>query len=226
MIASALLRRFPFFLAILLAITAASAGPASAQVVESSSRITQAVDESFLVTLACDTHPLAQSRFDQGPAFTSMPASRMLLVLTRSTQQEADLQTYPQSVQNANSPVYRKLIGPDEFGARSGVGEADLHTIQTWLTSHGFTVNKVSRGRTAIEFSGTVGQLQSTFHTSIHSYRIDGIQHWANATDPQIPAALAPVVAGVAPLNSFRPKAHFYSRPQRILQCERAHHHS
>jgi len=226
MIASALLRRFPFFLAILLAITAASAGPASAQVVESSSRITQAVDESFLVTLACDTHPLAQSRFDQGPAFTSMPASRMLLVLTRSTQQEADLQTYPQSVQNANSPVYRKFIGPDEFGARFGVGEADLHTIQTWLTSHGFTVNKVSRGRTAIEFSGTVGQLQSTFHTSIHSYRIDGIQHWANATDPQIPAALAPVVAGVAPLNSFRPKAHFYSRPQRILQCERSHHHS
>ncbi|MGH9612532.1 MAG: S53 family peptidase, partial [Bryobacteraceae bacterium] len=35
---------------------------------------------------------------------------------------------------------------------------------------------------------------------------VKGEQHWANATDPRIPIALAPVVAGVATLNNFRAK--------------------
>ena len=207
--------------AILLAFTASVAVPASPQALKDSSqppRITHTVDESSLVTLRGNTPPLvqsklAQSKFDQGPAPASLPAPRMLLVLTRSTQQEADLQTYLQSVQNVDSPSYRKFLSPDEFGARFGVSDADLQSIQTWLTSHGFTVNKVSRGRTAIEFSGTLGQLQSAFHTSIHSYLINGVSHWSNTTDPQIPTALAPVVAGLASLNSIRPKAHFIRGP-------------
>ena len=202
--------------AILLAFTASVAVPASAQALKDSSqppRITHIVDESSLVTLRGNTPPLAQSKFDQGPAPASLPAPRMLLVLTRSTQQEADLQTYLQSVQNADSPAYRKFLTPDEFGARFGVSDADLQAVQTWLTTRGFTVNKVSRGRTAIEFSGTVGQLQSAFHTSIHSYLINGVSQLSNSIDPQIPAALSPVVAGLASLNSFRPKAHFIRGP-------------
>ena len=64
-----------------------------------------------------------------------------------------------------------------------------------------------------IELSGTVGQVQSAFHTSIHSYVIGGKQYWANATDPQIPEALAPVVAGLASLSSFKPRAQYIRGP-------------
>ncbi|MGA2170635.1 MAG: Ig-like domain repeat protein [Terracidiphilus sp.] len=205
-----------FFSPFLLAYSLSLPVPTGAQGVPHSSiqpRITGPIDESSLVTLRGNTHPFAQPRFDLGPAPASMLASRMLLVLTRSTQQEADLQTYLQSMQDANSPNYRKFLSPREFGARFGVGDADLQSIQTWLTSHGFTVNKVSTGQMAIEFSGTVGQVQSTFHTTLHSYLIGGVQHWANASDPEIPTALSPVVAGLASLSSFRPRAHYVLGP-------------
>src|SRR5579863_667153 len=82
-------------------LSAVFAASASAQVAVHSPqppRITQAIDESSLVTLHGNTHPLARPKFDRGPAPSSMPASRLLLVLTRSTQQEAELQTYLQSV--------------------------------------------------------------------------------------------------------------------------------
>ena len=55
-----------------------------------------------------------------------------------------------------------------------------------------------------IEFSGTAGQVQQAFHTEIHKYVVNGQQHWANSSDPQIPAALTPVVAGVSTLHNFR----------------------
>lgn len=198
-----------------------SAGAQALPHLSSPQRVAGPIDESSLVTLSGNTHPLAQAGLDHGPAPVSMPASRLLLVLTRSTQQEADLQTYLQSVQDANSPNYRKFISPDEFGQRFGVGDSDLQAIQAWLTGHGFTVSKVSKGRMAIEFSGTVGQVESAFHTSLHSYVIDGVQNWANATDPQIPSALAPVVAGLATLNSFKPKAQYIRGPSGVYDAQK-----
>jgi hypothetical protein len=54
--------------------------------------------------------------------------------------------------------------------------------------------------------SGTARQLRDTFHTEIHSYSVNGTHHIANASEPKIPAALAPVVAGFASLNDFMPK--------------------
>jgi hypothetical protein len=184
-------------------------------------RITRTIDESSLVTLHGNTHPLAQWKFDQGPAPVSMPANRLLLVLARSTEQEADLQTWLQSVQDANSPNYRHFLSPEDFGQRFGVGDADLQSIRAWLTSRGLTVNKVSKGRMAIEFTGSVGQVQSAFHTSIHSYLIGGVRHWANAIDPQIPSALAPVVAGLASLNDFKPRAQYIRGPSGVYNAQK-----
>lgn len=207
-----LFRRPWFFLQFCLFITLATASAVSAraqapQTSAAQARINTAIDESSLVTLRGSVHPLAQVSFDNGPAPVSMPASRMLLVLSRSMQQEANLQTYLQSVQDESSPNYHKFLSPSEFGKRFGVSDTDMQTVQAWLTGHGFTVNQVHSGRTAIEFSGTAGQVQSTFHTSLHSYTINHQKFWASAADPQIPSALSPVVAGIATLNSLTPKA-------------------
>ena len=54
-----------------------------------------------------------------------------------------------------------------------------------------------------VEFSGTVAQVRETLHTSIHKYVVKGEAHLANANDPEIPAALAQVVAGVHSLHNF-----------------------
>ena len=86
------------------------------------------------------------------------------------------------------------------------MSDADILTVSTWLASQGFKVNKVNKAHTIIEFSGSVGQLQTAFHTQIHSFLVNGQQHLANISDPQIPAALAPVVAGLSSMNNFFPK--------------------
>ena len=200
-----------WFMAGLLLAVISLRGQTAAQSMQS--RISGIVDDSSRVTLQGNLHPFARSQYDLGPAPVSMAADRLLLVLKRSKQQQADLETYLQSVQDANSPNYRKFLSPEEFGKRFGVGDADLQTIQTWLSGHGFKIDKVSAGRTTIELSGTVGQIENTFHTPIHHYMVGGKQYWANAADPQIPEALSPVVAGFASLGSLKPKAQFIRGP-------------
>jgi hypothetical protein len=164
--------------------------------------VTQAVDESRLTVLKGNTHPLARPEFDFGTAPASLPMQRMLLVLKRSDDQEASLRKLLDDQQDKNSPNYHKWLTPEQFGAQYGPTDADLQTITSWLQSHGFQVGS-TKGRTVLEFSGSAGQVEEAFHTSIHNYMVNGEQHWANASDPSIPVALAPAVAGMASLNNF-----------------------
>lgn len=169
-------------------------------------RITQAVDEQQLVRLAGNTHPLAQARYDRGAAPDELPLERMMLLLQRGPDQEAALGQLLENQQTKSSAQYHQWLTPEEFGQRFGPADADIQTITGWLASEGFRVNRVSNGRTVIEFSGTAGLVRQAFHTEIHKFVVNGEEHWANFSDPQIPAALAPVVRGIVSLHSFRKK--------------------
>ncbi len=95
---------------------------------------------------------------------------------------------------------------PAEFGKLYGPADSDVAALVAWLESHGLKVETVSQGRTNIAFGGTVSQVEEAFHTSIHSFTANGKQFFSNTTDPQIPTALAPVVKGVAHLNTIHPR--------------------
>ncbi len=166
-------------------------------------RITDRIDNNRMVTLTGNTHPLARAQYDQGAAPSDLPMNRMMLVLKRSADQESALQDLLTQQQVTASPNFHKWLTPDQFGQQFGPADADIQAITSWLASYGFQSIKVSKGRTVIEFSGTSAQVQASLHASIHKYVVNGAAHWANANDPQIPAALAPVVAGVASLHNF-----------------------
>lgn len=170
-------------------------------------RITQPINETQLVRLEGNVHPLARREFDQGPVSDSTPMSRMLLVLARSPEQEAALETLLGEQQVKDSPNYHQWLTPQQFGAQFGPAEQDIQTVTDWLTRQGFQGIKVAAGRAVIEFSGTAGQVRNAFHTEIHHYLVNGKLRQANSSDPQIPAALAPVVAGIVTLHNFPRKS-------------------
>src|SRR5580704_11824342 len=165
--------------------------------------VTQAVDEKNVVVLKGNVHPLARAEFDRGAAPLNLKMDRMLLVLKRSEEQEAALRKLLDDQQDKNSRSYRQWLTPEQFGQQFGPADSDLQKITAWLQGHGFHDVKVSHGRTTIEFSGNAAQVQDALGTSIHKFVVNGEEHWANASDPQIPAALAPVVAGVFTLHNF-----------------------
>jgi hypothetical protein len=178
----------------------------AAQTPAVAARITQAIDESRLVQLKGSVHPLARTAFDQGAVSDSMLMQRMLLVLKRSVEQESALAQLMVDQHNMNSSSYHKWLTPEQFGTQFGPADADIQAVVSWLEGHGFQVAKVSKGKIAIEFSGTAAQVKEAFHTEIHKYIVNGETHLANANDPQIPSALTAVVNGLAPLNNFRAK--------------------
>jgi len=171
-------------------------------------RITSPIDETQLVTLSHTVHPLANAANDRGAAPDGMQLDRLQLVLQRSPAQETALRQMISQMHTPGSPSYHQWLTPGQFGAQFGASDQDITTIETWLAGHGFAVSKVNPGKGTLEFSGSVAQMRDTFHTQIHKYVVNGETHYANANDPQIPAALAPVIGGFSSLNNFRPKSY------------------
>ena len=176
----------------LLAQTSSSAAP----------RIHESVDETKLTTLSGNTLHVAQGRFDRGAA-PDNTSGRMLLVLKRSPEQETELQQLLKDQQTRTSASYHKWLKPEEFGKRFGIADADLQSVTGYLADQGFQVGRVYQNKGTIEVTGTAAQIRHTFHTQMHIYEVSGKQFTANQSDPQIPQALAPVVAGFAALNNF-----------------------
>jgi subtilase family serine protease len=175
----------------------------SAQQISNPARITRAIDEAKLTVLKGNTHPRARAECDQGAAPSSLGLNRILLVLQRNPEQEANLRLLLGQQQQKSSPNYHKWLTPEQFGQQFGAVDQDVHTITSWLSSHGFQINSVAKNRLIIEFSGTAGQVKDAFHTELHRYEVEGKEYWANATDPAIPTALRPVVAGIESLHNF-----------------------
>ncbi|HXW92663.1 MAG TPA: S53 family peptidase [Terriglobales bacterium] len=167
----------------------------------------QNVDENELVLLQGNTHPLARPEFDQGAASDDLPMEHMFLLLQRSPRQEQALERFMAEQLDPHSPNYHHWLTAEQLGRNFGPAQQDIAAVVRWLESHGMRVNRVYPSAMVIDISATAGQVRDTFHAEIHRYNIDGQTHIANASDPAIPAGLAPVVAGVASLTDFRPKA-------------------
>jgi trimeric autotransporter adhesin len=166
-------------------------------------RIVNPIDEKQMVTLGGTVHPLANAKNDRGAAPDSTPLERIHLMLKRSASQQAALDQLVSQLHTPGHPNYHKWLTPDQFGKQFAPSDQDIATVETWLTGHGFSVTGALPGKQVIEFSGNVGQFRGAFHAQIHKYEVNGESHFANANDPQIPAAISPVVGGFVSLNNF-----------------------
>ena len=166
----------------------------------------QSVRDDKRTTLRGNVHPMARAANDRGALPATQPVTRMTLLLQRSGAQETALQQLLTEQLDPKSPNYHAWLTPQQFGEQFGPAEGDLQTLKNWLSSEGFGNLQVNNGRTLITFDGTAGQVRNAFHTDIHRLSVNGKEHFANMQEPQIPEALAPLVAGVAGLHNFHPK--------------------
>jgi hypothetical protein len=176
--------------------------------VQPTQRITQAIDEHAYVPLPGNTRPEATNAVNyRGPLEATFPVDHILLFLQRSPQQEQALDKLIEQLNDRKSPQFHKWLTAKQFGERYGVADEDIQQVTNWLQSQGFVINRVYPNKMLIDFSGTAGQIAKAFRTQMVRLGVKGEAHIANSSDPQIPAALAPVIKGIFSLNNFPPEA-------------------
>jgi subtilase family serine protease len=169
--------------------------------------ITDRINEAKLHRLAGNTRPEASAQNDRGQLADDAPVEHMLLQLRRPPEQEAAARQYTEELHDPKSPNFHKWLSASEYGQKYGPAQQDVESVSNWLQSHNFAVNSIYPSGLVIDFSGTAKQVREAFRTDLHYFDVNGERHIANTTDPEIPAALAPAVAGVISMNDFKPHA-------------------
>jgi subtilase family serine protease len=159
-----------------------------------------------MFTMKGNTLPVANAGNDRGRVSPQLRMTDLILVLSRSPQQQAAFESFVASQYDPASPNFHHWLSPDQVGQDFGPSQADTATISNWLSAHGFSIGKLPRDHMSIRFSGTASEVESTFHTEIHNLEVKGVHHIGNMSDPEIPEALAPAVVGVKSLHNFFPR--------------------
>jgi subtilase family serine protease len=178
---------------------------------QTAKRIHSDLDESQTFVLKGNTRPVVAMGLaqDQGEVPASQAMPRMSLHFTLTAAEQADLDQLLAAQQNRRSSQYRKFLTPEQYASRFGLNTADIEKVTRWLENNGFSNVQAARSRAWVSFSGTAGQAQAAFHTSIHRYVLNGEAHLANANNPQLPKALEALVESVGGLHDFHMKPHF-----------------
>jgi subtilase family serine protease len=204
------IRAIAYACATALLITSGSTGSSQ---VSSRNRIMRPVDASELALARGTVHPMARAQFDRGRTDTTKAVSATL-TFRLSPMQQADMDLLLQQQQDRTSPNYHRWLTPEEYAARFGMSASDLAKVTGWLQSQGLSVDRISRDRNEVSFSGSVGQVEYALKTQFHDYAINGEQHFANATDLSFPAAFSAQVLGVRGLDDFHPKPRVRPMPR------------
>src|SRR5580700_9313717 len=166
--------------------------PVGAAAAPAQPMIIAAVNEAIRAPLAGNTRPEATAANDRGRVDDAMPLQHMQLQLRRPAALEEAVKALIEQLHDPNSPSFHRWLTAAEFGAQFSPAASDIDTITGWLQQQGFTVNFVYPSGLSIDYSGTAGQVRAAFHTELHHLLVNGVAHFANMSDPEIPAALAP----------------------------------
>jgi subtilase family serine protease len=170
-------------------------------------RLAGHIDITNRTTLKGHVHPLTRAANDEGRAEPTLEIPRITLVLRPSDAQQQDLNQLLAAQQDPASPDYHHWLTPEQFADRFGVSQNDIDQMKTWAESQGLSVVSVARARNGISLSGPAQAVEQAFGVKIHRYRVDGELHFANTSDPSIPAAMQSVVKSIHGLNDFRLKS-------------------
>jgi subtilase family serine protease len=180
----------------------AAAAPAFAGSIQP--MITAPVDDAKTVAVEGNIRPEVKTGSDLGAMPDSTVIPHLTLQLQRSPAQEAAARTYIDELHNKHSPNFHRWLSPTEVNDRFGLAASDLAAVTTWLSGHGFKINGMTPNL-ALDVTATAGQIRSAFGADIHYLSVGGVRHFANVTNPHVPAALAAALRGPTSLSDFQP---------------------
>jgi hypothetical protein len=115
----------------------------------------------------------------------------------------AGLAAFIASASTPGSPNYRHYLSPGQFGPTFGPTASTVTAVRAWLSSTGLQVGPTGTGGLLIPVSGSAGQVEQAFGTSLIAARLpSGRVARNNTTTPAVPAALAAALQGVIGLST------------------------
>jgi subtilase family serine protease len=177
--------------------------------------------DSTLVRMRGHVPAFTRGALDLGPLEADALLTNVVVLLSRTSEQEQELEEFLRGLQDPASQIYRQWLSPEEFGERFGARDSDIQTVTAWLCSYGLKVT-ASRSKTFIEVEGNAAQVSAVFHTEFHSFDLNGHTVYSIVEEPRLPSAIRPLVKSISGLSQTLDSPE-YSSPSQDQSNSRTH---
>ncbi len=110
------------------------------------------------------------------------------------------------AVSDPSSSSYRRYLTAAQWEKRYSPSKASVEAVTGWLQSQGVAVEGVSADRLTVQATASAGTIERAFGTSLGQYSRDGQVLRSSSGALSVPAAIAPLIAGVSGVDE-RPQA-------------------
>ncbi len=118
---------------------------------------------------------------DQGAAD---PTTLISVTAWLKLHNENQLDQIVQQLYNKKSSSFHKWLNQTEFNVSFSPTAQEVNAVQNFLTAHGLSVTAVAENNFFVKVQGTIGQIEQTFHVSIHNFTFNGANYRSNTGDP------------------------------------------
>ena len=123
------------------------------------------------------------------------------LSISLQLRDSAALDSLLDALYDPQSSHYHKYLTPDQFTQLFAPTPDQVQQVVTYLQSQGLTVVSVAPNNLLIDATGSVAQVQQSFHVQINHYQLGSHTFYANANPPSIPASVSQLIASIGGLD-------------------------
>lgn len=137
-----------------------------------------------------------------GTPLGAAPQSQSLdISVALPVRNKAALDQLVQEQATPGSAQYHTALTADQVNAEFGPSADTVNAVESYLTSLGFTSISAEPNGLLVDATGTVGQAEQAFNTSIGLFSLDGQTVFANTSGASVPSSLAGDVVAVLGLS-------------------------
>jgi subtilase family serine protease len=118
------------------------------------------------------------------------------------------VETLATAVSDPQSSSYGQYLTPEEFRKHFAPSQAQVHAVESWLSSQGFTVGYTPLNNHYVTAEGTVAQAAAAFGTSFGMYAVSGMTLRSPSSDVSVPSSIGGLVSGVIGLDESAALVH------------------
>jgi subtilase family serine protease len=136
------------------------------------------------------------------------PRAELSLYISLQGQHAAEIDRFIQTQNTPGSPLFRRYLTPQQFGAYFGASNRDYAQALLTLRAHGFAIDNLPANHADIEVHAPVAIVESFFGTPVDLRRSPhGRIFFSNRYAPTFPASLhAIAVAGLDDYLQWKPR--------------------
>lgn len=144
--------------------------------------------------------PPAAPKLPQG---TPLPAGLIMPLTFDLIYNDAAMEQALARLYTPGTSSYHQFLTPTQIVARYAVSDAQLATVQRWLSGHGYTMLGIDPLRSAIRVQAPVAAVEASLGIGLESFQVSGRQFFLQVGTPTLSGEVAGLVQTVVGLDNF-----------------------